>query len=128
MKRALMIIATAALASALAVGTAEAHGGGGGGHGGGGFGGGHMGFGGGHMGFGGGAHFGGMGHAGGFRSGARFGGEHLGFGDHVATGGLRQHAFHRYDRFRSGYGFYGYPDCYDWYELHPGRPLPLSCS
>ena len=52
MKRAIMILATAALASTLAIGAAEAHGGGGGG-GHGGFGGG--GFGGGHMGFGGGA-------------------------------------------------------------------------
>lgn len=70
------------------------------------------GFGGGHAGFGGGAHF---------------GGEHLGFGDHA--GGLRQHAFHRSGRFRPRYGFYGaYPDCYDWYELHPYQPFPLSCS
>lgn len=124
MKRTIMILATAALASTLAIGAANAHGGGGGGHGGG-FGGG--GFGGGHPGFGGGAHFGGMGHEGGFGGGARFGGEHLGFGDHA--GGLRQHAFHRSGHFRSGYGFYGaYPDCYDWYELHPYQPLPLSCS
>ncbi|MGG2329592.1 hypothetical protein ACE40V_24885, partial [Salmonella enterica] len=76
--------------------------------------------------------FGGMGHAGGlgggrFGGGTRFGGEHLGFGGHV--GGLRQHAFHRYGGFVPGYGFYGaYPDCYDWYELHPAQPLPLSCS
>ncbi|WP_247499277.1 hypothetical protein [Bradyrhizobium sp. 149] len=60
MKRAIMILATAALASTLAIGAANAHGGGGG-HGG--FGGG--GFGGGHAGFGGGAHFGGAGHEGG---------------------------------------------------------------
>jgi hypothetical protein len=119
MKRAIMILATAALASTLAVSAADAHGGGG-----------HGGFGGGaHAGFGGGAHFGGMGHEGGFGGGARFGGEHLGFDGHAATGGLRQHAFHHYDRYRSGSGFYGaYPDCYDWYELHPGQPLPLSCS
>ncbi|MGY4374608.1 hypothetical protein ACVWZ3_002247 [Bradyrhizobium sp. i1.3.6] len=52
-------------------------------------------------------------------------------GGHVGNGGigLRQHAFHRFGRNRSGYGFYGaYPDCYDWYELHPDQPLPLSCS
>jgi hypothetical protein len=60
-----------------------------------------------------------------------FGGEHLGFGGHAGNGGigLRQHAFHRFGRDRPGYGFYGaYPDCYDWYELHPDQPLPLSCS
>jgi hypothetical protein len=117
MTRAIMILATAALASTLAIGAANAHGGGGGG--------GHGGFGGGHAGFGGGAHFGGMGHGGGFGGSARFGGEHLGFADHA--GGFRQHAFHRYGG--TGYGSYGaYPDCYDWYELHPGRQFPLSCS
>ena len=133
MKRAIMILATAALASTLAVGTAAAHGGGGGGGHGGFGGGGHGfsggGFGGGHMGFGGGAHFGGVGHAGGF-GGERFGGEHFGIG-HVASdgAGFRQHAFHHFGRYRPGYGYYGYyPDCYDWYELHPGVPLPLSCS
>ncbi|QHP66669.1 hypothetical protein EI171_04090 [Bradyrhizobium sp. LCT2] len=125
MKRAIMILATAALASTLAIGAADAHGGGGGGGGHGGFGGG--GFGGGHAGFGGGAHFGSMGHEGGFGGGARFGGEHLGFGGHAD--GLRQHAFHHFGRYRPGYGFYGaYPDCYDRYELHPNQPLPLSCS
>ena len=53
------------------------------------------------------------------------------FGGHAGAGGigLRQHAFHRFGRYRPGYGFYGaYPDCYDWYELHPDQPLPLSCS
>ena len=121
MKRTIMILAAAALASTFAVGAANAHGGGG--HGG--FGGG--GFGGGHAGFGGGAHFGGVGHEGGFGGGARFGGEHLRFAGH--DGGFRQHAFHHFGRFRSGYGFYGaYPGCYDWYELHPYQPLPLSCS
>jgi hypothetical protein len=39
--------------------------------------------------------------------------------------GLHQHAFHHF----RGYGYgYGYPDCYDWYALHPDEPLPLSCG
>ncbi|MFN4923827.1 hypothetical protein [Bradyrhizobium sp.] len=102
MERAIMILATAALASTLAIGAANAHGGGG-------------------HGFGGGTHLSGMGHGGGFGGGARFGGEHLGFG------GLRQHAFHHYGL--PGYGYYGaYPDCYNWYELHSNRPFPLNCS
>jgi hypothetical protein len=57
------------------------------------------------------------------------GGEHiggLGGGDHIGARGfgLHQHALHRF----GGYGYYGYPDCYDWYQLHPNQPLPLSCG
>jgi hypothetical protein len=130
MKRAVVILAAAVLASTMAVGAAEARGGGG-------FGGG------GHMGFGGGAHIGGIAHAGGFGGGlhpggaATFGGgprlgeDHVGLGDHFASHGmgLRQHAFHHDGHYRPGYGFYGsYPDCYDWYYLHPDEPLPLSCG
>jgi hypothetical protein len=154
MKRVMMILATAALASTLAVGTADARGGGGGGGGhGGGFGGGGFG-GGGHMGgFGGGAHIGGFGggsriggvvggaHLGGLGGGihvggtamqggmARVAGDHLGLGDHSHSygTGIHYHAMHHYGR--SGYGYYyGDPDCYDWLSLHPGQPLPLSCA
>ena len=83
-------------------------------------------------GFGGGGHiggFGGGGHAGGI------GGEHMGgLGDgHVGSVGahgfgLHQHASHRFGGYGPGYGYYSYPDCYDWYYLHPDQPLPLSCS
>lgn len=144
MKRVMMILATAALASALAVGAAEARGGGGGGggggHGGGFGGGGHMG------GFGGGAHIGGIGggaHMGGLGGGVHvggmamrgdmghIGGDHLGLADHPHPydTGIHYHAMNHYGRYRPGYGYYyGEPDCYDWYALHPDQPLPLSCS
>lgn len=140
MKRVLMILATAALASTMAVGTADARGGGGGGGHGGGFGGG------GHMGgFGGGAHVGGFGggHVGGFGGGVhvgsmamhgnmgRLGGDHPGLGDHPHADGIgfHDHAMHRHGRYSPGYGYYyGDSDCYDWYVLHPDQPLPLSCS
>ena len=150
MKRMMMILATAALASTLMTATAEARGGGFGG-------GGHVG------GFGGGAHIGGMmgaGHIGGFEGGAHIGGmvgaahiggigegmhvggtavpgglghvggEHLGLGDHVRgyDGGLHQHAMHRFGRYSPGYLYGDGLDCYDWTHLHPGQPLPLSCS
>jgi hypothetical protein len=60
---------------------------------------------------------GGMGHVG------HFGGGHIG-----AHGfGLHQHAFHHFRGYGPGYGYY-YPDCYDWYALHPYEPLPLSCG
>jgi len=42
--------------------------------------------------------------------------------------GLHQHASHRFGGYGPGYGYYNYPDCYDWYYLHPDQPLPLSCS
>ena len=42
--------------------------------------------------------------------------------------GLHQHASHRFGGYGPGYGYYSYPDCYDWYYLHPDQPLPLSCS
>ncbi|MET3905794.1 hypothetical protein ABID59_000115 [Bradyrhizobium sp. S3.3.6] len=143
MKRVMMILATAALASALAVGAADARGGGGGGgggHGGGFGGGGHGGGfgGGGHMGgFGGGAHIGGIGggvHVGGMamRGDMRpIGGDHLGLADHSHPygTGIHDHAMNHYGRYRPGYGYYyGEPDCYDWYAMHPDQPLPLSCS
>jgi hypothetical protein len=149
MKRVMMILATAALASALAVGAADARGsgGGGGGHGGGFGGGGHMGgFGGGGAHIGGGAHFGGLdggAHVGGFGEGVhvggmamrgdmgRIGGDHLGLGDHPHPygTGIHYHAMNHYGRYRPGYAYsYGDPGCYDWYALHPDRPLPLSCS
>jgi hypothetical protein len=61
-----------------------------------------------------------------------FGGEHMGGlgGGHVGAHGfgLHQHALHRFGGYGPGYGYYGYPDCYDWYVLHPNSPLPLSCS
>ena len=91
-------------------------------------------------GFGGGAHLGGLGGAG--RIGGAVGGMHLGEpgesihvgGDHLGMdhpygAGIRYHAMHRYDRYLPGYS-YGYadPNCYDWYELHPDQPLPLSCG
>jgi hypothetical protein len=49
--------------------------------------------------------------------------------DHPYGAGIRYHAMHRYDRYLPGYS-YGYadPNCYDWYELHPDQPLPLSCG
>jgi hypothetical protein len=50
---------------------------------------------------------------------------HVG-GDHI--GALHHHALHRFGGYGPGYGYYGYPDCYDWYVLHPNSPLPLSCS
>ena len=57
------------------------------------------------------------------------GGGHIG-GDHIGAHGfgLHQHALHRFGGYGPGYGYYGYPDCYDWYVLHPNSPLPLSCS
>jgi hypothetical protein len=50
-------------------------------------------------------------------------------GGHIGAHGfgLHQHALHRFGGYGSGYGYY-YPDCYDWYSLHPDQPLPLSCS
>src|SRR6476646_3046745 len=108
MKRLITVMATALLASSLLAGAADARGFGGGGH---------------IGGFGGGGHVGGI------------GGEHMGgLGDrHVgAVGahgfGLHQHASHRFGGYGPGYGYYSYPDCYDWYYLHPDQPLPLSCS
>ena len=126
MKRMITILATALLASSLLAGAADARGGGGGGgggHGGGFGGGGHMG-----GGFGGGGHiggFGGGGHIGGI------GGEHMGrprrrtrrrhIGAHGF--GLHQHALHRFGGYGPGYGYYGYPDCYDWYVPASRQPL-----
>jgi hypothetical protein len=56
------------------------------------------------------------------------GGGHIGASGAVGAHnfGLHQHAQHRF----GGYGYYNnaYPDCYDWYVLHPDQPLPLSCS
>jgi hypothetical protein len=51
-------------------------------------------------------------------------------GGHIGAHGfgLHQHALHRFGGYGPGYGYYGYPDCYDWYVLHPNSPLPLSCS
>jgi hypothetical protein len=127
MRKTITILATALLASTLAIAQADARGGGGGGgHGGGGFGGGaHMGggFGGGaHIGgFGGGAHIGGVGggeriggigHVGGV---GRFDGSRFAFGEGARTGGVHQHAMHRFDHPYYGYGV----DCYDWYLSHP---------
>jgi hypothetical protein len=131
MRKTITILATALLASTLAIAQADARGGGGGGgHGGGGFGGGaHMGggFGGGaHIGgFGGGAHIGGVGggehiggigHVGGI---GRFDGSRFAFGEGARTGGVHQHAMHRF-----GHPYYGYgTDCYDWYLSHPADSL-----
>jgi hypothetical protein len=134
MKRMRMILALAALVSALAGTAAEARGGGGG----------HM------AGFGGGAHIGGgmggMAHVGGFGGGARigggmvgaariggidhFGGQHFGLGDHNHSygSGLHDHGLHRFGRYWRGYGYDSGLDCYDWYYLHPNEPLPLSCG
>jgi len=100
MKRMITVLATALLASSLLAGAADARGGGGG-HMGGGFGGEHMG---------------------------GLGGGHIGSGGHIGAHGygLHQHALHRFGGYGPGYGYY--PDCYDWYELHPDQPLPLSCS
>jgi hypothetical protein len=168
MKRMMMILATAALASTLVSATAEARGGGfgGGGHVGGFGGGAHIGgvMGAGHIGgIGGGVHVGGMmsaGHIGGIGGGAHvggmigsahiggigegmhaggvavpdrighLGGEHLGLGDHTRgyDGGLHQHAMHHFRRYSPGYLYDDGLDCYDWYRLHPGEPLPLSCG
>ena len=119
MRKTITILATALLASTLAIAQADARGGGGGG--------GHGGFGGGaHMGggFGGGAHIGGVGlgaaHIGGIgRVGGvgRFEGSRFAFGEGARTGGIHQHAMHRFGRF---YPYYGYGvDCYDWYLSHP---------
>jgi hypothetical protein len=129
MRKMITILATALLASTLAIAQADARGGGGGGGGGhgggmGGFGGGaHMaGFGGGaHLdGFGGAAHIGGVGHIDG--SIGRFDGSRIAVGEGAGTGGVRQHAMHRLDH---RYPYYGYGvDCYDWYLSHPADPLP----
>jgi hypothetical protein len=132
MKPMMMILATAALASTLVTAAAEAR---------------ASGFGGGGRvgGFGGGAHVGGIvgsAHIGGINGGmhvggaavpggiAHLGGEHLGLGDHVGghDGGLHQHAMHRFGRYSPGYFYNDGLDCYDWTRLHPGEPLPLSCS
>jgi hypothetical protein len=53
----------------------------------------------------------------------------VGAGGHIGAHGygLHQHALHRLGGYGPGYGYY-YPDCYDWYYLHPDQPLPLSCS
>jgi len=122
MKRMKMMLALAALVSALAGTAAEARGGGG-----------HMG------GFGGGAHIGGgmggMAHMGGF-GGSRIGGidhlggQHFGLGDHNHSygSGLHDHGVHRFGRYWRGYGYDSGLDCYDWYYLHPNEPLPLSCG
>lgn len=120
MRKTITILATALLASSLAIAQADARGGGGGGGHGGGMGGG---FGGGaHMGggFGGGAaHIGGIGRVGGV---GRFDGSRFAFGEGARTGGIHQHAMHRFGRF---YPYYGYGvDCYDWYLTHPTDPLP----
>jgi hypothetical protein len=82
------------------------------------------------------AHIGGIGegmHAGGVAVPDRIGhlgGEHLGLGDHTRgyDGGLHQHAMHRFRRYSPGYLYDDGLDCYDWYRLHPGEPLPLSCG
>jgi hypothetical protein len=132
MKRMIMILATAALASTLVTAAAEARGGGG-------FGGGHIG------GIGGGAHVSGMigsAHIGGIGEGmhagvaavpdgvGHMGGEHFGLGDHTRgyDGGLHQHAMHRIRRDGPGYLYDDGLDCPDWTRLHPGEPLPLSCT
>jgi hypothetical protein len=150
MKRMMMILATAALASTLVTAAAEARGGGfgGGGHIGGLGGGAHIGgmMGAGHIGgFDGGARVGGMvgpAHIRGIGEGMHgggapmpggmehLGGEHLGLGDHVSGNdrGLHQHAMHRFGRYSPGYLYDDGLDCYDWTRLHPGEPLPLSCS
>jgi hypothetical protein len=52
-------------------------------------------------------------------------------GGHIGAHGfgLHQHALHRFGGYGPGYAYYyGYPDCYDWYVLHPNQPLPLSCG
>jgi hypothetical protein len=55
----------------------------------------------------------------------RIGGDH----PHPYGTGIHDHAMNHYGRYRPGYGYYyGDPDCYDWYALHPDQPLPLSCS
>jgi hypothetical protein len=151
MKRMVTILATAALASMLLAAAAEARGGsgfGGGGHVGGFGGGAHIGgtMGAGHIGgFGGDAHVGGMvgsAHIGGIGAGmhagraavpvtiGHLGGEHLGLGEHTHgyDGGLHQHAMRRLGRYWPGYVYDEGLDCYDWTRLHPGEPLPLSCS
>lgn len=128
MRKMITILTMAVLASSLAIGQADARGGGGGGHGGGFGGGGHMG------GFGGGAHFGGavggigaahiggVGHIGGIGGVGRFDGSRFAFGGGARTGGIHQHAMHRLDRI---YPYYGYGvDCYDWSLSHPTDPLP----
>lgn len=147
MKRAIAIMATAALTASLLTTAADARGGGGG------FGGG------GHMGgFGGGAHIGGAagGHIGGFAGGPHIGGMgagtigRLGGGVHVGSvlgsdtehsgsnrigprnhsPGFSHHAMRRFGRVWNGDGpYYGYdPDCYDLYYRHPNDTWPPSCS
>ena len=118
MRKTITILATALLASTLAIAQADARGGGGGRDGGGtvasaevptwgGFGGGaHLG------GFGGGEHIGGIGRVGGV---GRFDGSRLAFGEGARTGGIHQHAMHRFSHPYYGYGV----DCYDWYLSHP---------
>jgi len=67
--------------------------------------------------------FGGGGHMGGFGGGAHFGGigAGAGMGGHGhAIAGLHHHRL-------NGFGI-GDDDCFDWQELHPTEPLPLSCD
>ena len=98
-------------------------------------------------GFGGGTHLGGMGAGdfagsehlgglGGVGAGARFAGggiDHLGGGGHISGfhPGLHHHHYLGYGFYPEGGiydDFYGASDCYDWSNLHPGKPLPLNCS
>ncbi|MCC8941608.1 hypothetical protein H8A99_35530, partial [Bradyrhizobium sp. Arg68] len=74
------------------------------------------------------AHLGGFGGGMHVGSAAGLGGDRIGRGEHAYGTGVH-HAIHHFGRYSPGYyGFYGDSDCYDWYDLHPDTPLPLSCS
>ena len=49
-------------------------------------------------------------------------------GDHIGDGRIGAHGFGLHHHALNRFGGFEPPDCYDWYSLHPGLPLPLSCS